>query len=289
MIKFCTLSSGSSGNSVFVGNDRAKLLIDAGVTAKTIAAELRAVGEDPAAIDYIFVTHEHIDHVRGLGVMSRKFGTRICANRRTWKAIGDSVGPIDPDRRLVLEDFPGEICAGDLSVSYFSISHDAADPVGYCVSDRRRKITVATDTGVISPEVKEYFKGSSAVLIESNHDLDMLKYGPYPPYLKARIRSDHGHLSNVACGELAAELALSGTKAIILGHLSTENNTPGVAYDTVRSTIESAGVRIVEHGDVVPPDFFNPDNVSSLTVPASSPSVCLIVAPRYDHSKVILL
>ncbi len=289
MIKFCTLFSGSSGNSVFVGNDRAKLLIDAGVTAKSIANELRAVGEDPAAIDYIFITHEHIDHIRGAGVMARKFGVRICANRRTWRAMESELGQVDASQKIIWEDIQGNLSLGGLDIAPFSISHDAADPVGYTISDRRRRITVATDTGCVSPVVIDYFKGSAAVLIESNHDLDMLKYGPYPQYLKARIRSDHGHLSNDCCGDLATELALSGTKAILLGHLSTENNTPEVAYKTVRSSMENAGIKIVEEGDVVPPDFFNvnidPDN----TAPDPERSVCLMVAPRYSHSKVILL
>lgn len=279
MIRFCTLFSGSSGNSTFIGNDRAKILIDAGVTAKAIEQELRLIGEEPSDIDAILITHEHIDHTKGAGILSRRYGIKIVANSRTWRAMERDIGKIDPDLRVVSDELPGNFTVGGLETVPFHISHDAADPVGYTVMDRRRKITVATDSGCVSDTLFENLSGSDAVLLESNHDMNMLETGPYPAVLKARIRSDRGHLSNDSCAKAALKLVMSGTKVIILGHLSHENNVPEIAYGTVSKEIAEAGITIVSHSDVVPPDFFS-----------SGPgSVDLLVAPRYGHSKMVLL
>ncbi len=288
MLKFCTLFSGSSGNSTFIGTDRAKLLIDAGVTAKSIEQELRLIGEEPGDLDVILITHEHIDHVKGAGVLARRYGTKIAANSRTWHAMEALVGRIDPENRIVTDDTAGCLYIGGLDISSFPIPHDAADPVGYTVSDGKHKITVATDTGSLSDSLLEHLEGSNAVLIEANHDMYMLEHGPYPRVLIARIKGKHGHLSNLSCGELASKLASQGTRAIILGHLSKENNVPDVAYGTVRRAMEEAGVKIVDYADVIPPDFFglagHPGNDG-----VSQPEAGLIVAPRYGHSKVILI
>lgn len=288
MLKFCTLFSGSSGNSAFIGNDTAKLLVDAGVTAKSIEHELALIDEDPRDIDVVLITHEHIDHVRGAGVLARRYGMKIAVNRRTWYAMAAEVGKVDPAQLIFTDELNGSLTVGGLEIVPFPISHDAADPVGYSISDRRHKITVATDTGYLSPALHDYCSGSSAVLIEANHDLDMLEHGPYPKSLIARIRGKRGHMCNELCGEFAAELAESGTRAIIIGHLSNENNLPELAYETVRRTMEEAGVRVVDHGDVIPPDFFSrsdSDGVNGAVVPQTG----LVVAPRYSHSKVILL
>ncbi|MBO4327746.1 MAG: MBL fold metallo-hydrolase [Clostridia bacterium] len=290
MLKFCTLFSGSSGNCAFIGTDRAKLLVDAGVTAKSIEHELGLIGEDPGEVDAILITHEHIDHIRGAGVLARRYGIKIIANDRTWRAMDQEIGKTEPEQRIVIDASSGSFYVGGLEVSSFTIPHDAADPVGYTVSDRRHRVTVATDTGFLSPSLFEHFKGSDAVLIEANHDLDMLENGPYPRYLIARIRGNRGHLSNVSCGELASKLALGGTRAIILGHLSKENNLPEVAYETVRRTMEESGVVIVDHTDVIPPDFFAPGSVTSEQAGGQYPAEAgLVVAPRYGHSKVILI
>lgn len=288
MLKFCTLFSGSSGNSAFIGNDTAKLLVDAGVTAKSIEHELALINEDPRDIDVILITHEHIDHVRGAGVLARRYGMKIAVNRPTWYAMAPDVGKIDPDQVIFTDELNGSFTVGGLEIEPFPISHDAADPVGYSVSDRRHKITVATDTGYLSPALHDYCSGSSAVLIEANHDLDMLENGSYPKALIARIRGKRGHMCNELCGEFAAELAENGTRAIIIGHLSNENNIPELAYETVRRTMEGAGVKVIDHTDVIPPDFFSRSDANVASV-ADAPQAGLIVAPRYGHSKVILL
>ena len=286
MIKLCTLFSGSSGNATFVGTDRVKLLVDAGRTAKDIERELSAIGEDPRELDAVLVTHEHIDHIYGVGVLARRYGLKVAANERTWNAMADKVGKIDDAQRVVLSKNGGstaesEFTLGDLDIQAFPVPHDAAATVGYSFIGKRGKVTVATDTAYVSDELRRQCTGSAAVLIESNHDIEMLKHGPYPQYLIARIASKHGHMSNVDCAAFFAELAQSGTRAFILGHLSKDNNLPELALSTAADSLARAGVRLVEYNDIVPPDFFE-DNVHER-------GAVLCVAPRDHHGKVILI
>ena len=287
MLKFCTLFSGSSGNSVFIGSGNTRLLIDAGVTAKAIGQELFNIGEDPAKLNAVLITHEHIDHIRGAGVLSRKYGLKIAANQRTWRAMDQLIGKTDPENRIIIGD-SGSFHVGDLEICPFPVPHDAADPTGYTVSDGCHRITVATDTGYISPSLAEHLEGSDAVLIEANHDIRMLERGPYPQALITRIKGDHGHLSNISCGELASKLALGGTRAIILGHLSSENNLPEVAYGTVRRAMESAGISVIDPADEIRPEFFTCACTRS-DGSVNTSEAGLIIAPRYGHSKVIFI
>ena len=286
MIKLCTLFSGSSGNATFVGTDRVKLLVDAGRTAKDIERELSAIGEDPRELDAVLVTHEHIDHIYGVGVLARRYGVKVAANERTWNAMADKLGKIDDAQRVVLSKNGGstaesEFTLGDLDIQAFPVPHDAAATVGYSFIGKRGKVTVATDTAYVSNELRRQCAGSAAVLIESNHDIEMLKHGPYPQHLIARIASKHGHMSNVDCAAFFAELAQSGTRAFILGHLSKDNNLPEQALSTAADVLTRTGVKLVEYGDIVPPDFFED--------PAHESGAVLCVAPRDRHGKVILI
>ncbi|MBR7063413.1 MAG: MBL fold metallo-hydrolase [Clostridia bacterium] len=292
MIKLCTLFSGSSGNATFVGTDRVKLLVDAGRTAKDIERELAAIGEDPRELDAVLVTHDHIDHIYGVGVLARRYGVKVVANERTWAAMSDKLGRIADTQRIVLSKNGGtsaesEFTLGDLDIQAFPVPHDAAATVGYSFIGRRGKVTVATDTAYVTDELRRQCTGSSAVLLESNHDIEMLKHGPYPQYLIARIASKHGHMSNDDCAGFITELAQSGTRAFILGHLSKDNNLPELAFSAAAEALGRAGIKLVEYGDIVPPDFFE-GGAYAAGIGAERDAV-LCVAPRDSHGKVMLI
>ena len=247
-MKFCPLYSGSSGNSIFVAEDNARILIDAGLPGKKIDEALKSIGEDPSDIDGIFVTHEHSDHIKGVGVISRKYDIPIYANDKTWSAMEGSIGKIK-EHNIKIIDRRGTVDIEDLTIKSFAIPHDAISPVGYTIINNNRIVSVATDFGTYTQEIHNNIKESEVMLLESNHDINMLKFGPYPYPLKQRILSEIGHLSNDACGEAIINLARNGLgKKIFLGHLSNTNNNPDLAYQTVLSVIQENG--LVEGQDV---------------------------------------
>lgn len=242
-MKLCTLVSGSSGNSTYISDGTTSVLVDAGVPGKRIECELSAIGVEPGSIDAVLVTHEHIDHVAGVGVIARRYHIPVYANRGTMLAM-TAAGILDrimPEDLLVFENNTDFIC-GTLRVRPFSIPHDAADPVGYRFTSGGVSVAVSTDIGEITPCIRENTLGCRAVLLEANHDVVMLKNGPYPYPLKKRILGENGHLSNDNSALFACELAKSGTETIILGHLSKENNTPELALETVTKGLESGGL-----------------------------------------------
>ncbi|MDU7439765.1 MAG: MBL fold metallo-hydrolase, partial [Clostridium sp.] len=224
-------------------SDRAKILIDAGLPGKKIDEALKAIDEETKNIDGIFITHEHSDHIKGVGVISRKYDIPIYANADTWSAMEGSLGKIKEhnikviDKRSVTE-------IGDLNIKAFNIPHDASGPMGYTVSDGKKNISVATDFGTFTREIYDNVKDSEVILLESNHDVNMLKFGPYPYQLKRRILSEIGHLSNDDCGNAIVELVKCGNnKKIILGHLSNTNNQPDLAYATVLDVLNDNGIK----------------------------------------------
>ena len=233
-MKLCSISSGSSGNCIYMGSDHTSILIDAGISGKRIEAGLNSINMTTKDIDGIFVTHEHSDHIQGLGVVARKYGVPIYTTKGTWKAITETacVGKIPEGLfREIEEDCITEI--GDLKISPFAISHDAAQPVGYRVHHEDRSAAVVTDLGFYDDYIVEHLRGLDALLLEANHDVHMLQVGKYPYYLKRRILGDRGHLSNETAGQLLCELLHDEMKAILLGHLSKENNYEALAYETV--------------------------------------------------------
>ena len=226
---FCPLFSGSSGNSVFIASEGTKVLIDAGLPGKAIENALNEIGESASQIDGIFVTHEHTDHIKGIGVLSRKYNIPIYANEITWKSMIGSIGKIKEENIKIINK--NYVNIKDMDIFSFPIPHDAVAPRGYSVVTQGRKACVATDMGHFSDEVKKAIIDGDIILLECNHDVEMLKFGPYPYPLKKRILSDIGHLSNEDCGR-AISLMNTGKK-IILGHLSKTNNHPDLAYQTV--------------------------------------------------------
>jgi len=237
-MKLLSIASGSSGNSIYIGSDYTNILVDAGISNKRIEEGLKSIGLSCSSINAICITHEHSDHIRALGVLSRKYEIPVYATQGTIDAIlkdytlgeysHDIFRPIEPDK---------DFSIGDISVHPFSIYHDAADPVGYKFSADGKRAAIATDMGHFDDYIVNELMGLHAVLLESNHDIRMLETGSYPYYLKRRILSDCGHLSNENCGRLICRILNDDMRAIFLGHLSKENNYPDLAFEAVRCEI----------------------------------------------------
>ena len=231
MFKFCSLYSGSSGNSSLIQTKKTKILVDAGVSAKKIADSLKSLNIEPAEIDAIIVTHEHSDHTNGIGIFSKKYNIPVYANIETWNAMPAQKDKVDAKniKYFNFEDF----YIKDLRISPFSIPHDAANPCGFNIFYNNKKISIATDIGHISTEILDKLSNSSFLLLESNYDLNTLKCSKYPYPLKQRIYGKNGHLSNDDAGKTISYLASHGLNTVMLGHLSKENNFPELAYKTV--------------------------------------------------------
>ena len=241
-LRFSPLFSGSSGNATYVGCDDAHLLVDAGLSGTRVTQELMKVGVDPDMLSAILVTHEHSDHIKGIGILSRKYDLPVFATEGTWREMYGKIGAISPRNMRIFE--PGQdFYIGSIDVTPFATPHDAGQPVGYTFEISGAKLAIATDLGSVRDSWFKYVKGADAVILESNYDPGMLQTGPYPFDLKKRIMGRHGHLSNDDAGEVAAELAKNGTRQIILGHLSKENNYPELALQCTLSALKLAGVR----------------------------------------------
>ena len=237
-MRLCSIASGSSGNCIYIGSDSTHILVDVGISGKRTEAGLKELELSMRDIDGIFITHEHTDHIAGLGVLSRKYEVPIYATRGTIEAIQktSSVGKIPED--LFHTVFPDEkLMIKDICCNPMRISHDAADPVAYRFAHGRKKAAIVTDLGNYNDYTVESLKGMDALLLEANHDIRMLQVGSYPYYLKQRILGDRGHLSNENAGKLLCRLLHDDMKAVFLGHLSKENNYEALAYETVCSEV----------------------------------------------------
>lgn len=234
-MRLCSIASGSSGNCIYVGSDSTHLLVDTGISKKRIEeslAELDVKGEE---LNGILITHEHSDHIQGLGVFCRKYEVPIYATRGTIAGICacKTLGKMPEGLfREITTDEMFDI--GDLTVKPFAISHDANEPTGFRIENEKKAVAVATDLGIYDDYIVENLKGLDAVVLEANHDIHMLEVGPYPYPLKRRVLGDHGHLSNELSGRLLCNILHDKMKYILLGHLSRENNFPELAYETVK-------------------------------------------------------
>lgn len=232
MLKLTTLASGSKGNSVYVGTDNTKILIDAGLSGKKLSEALSDINVALEDIDAVFVTHEHSDHINGVGVLSRKYNIPIYATKGTWDNMQKKIGEISPNNKNVLCENE-KVILNDMCIKPFSVPHDAKEPVCYSVIYDGKKICVATDMGHINKNILENIKDCSALVLESNHDEDMVKKGAYPYDLKKRILGKYGHISNEICGKVLSCVMNDKLKNVFLGHISQENNTPHLAFSTV--------------------------------------------------------
>ena len=239
-MELCPLFSGSSGNASLIRTTNTTILIDAGMAASAIVKELSRIHVHPDQIDGILVTHEHSDHIKGVGALSRKYDLPVYANANTWQAMEASVGKIKLKNIRIFQS-NSTFFVREFGLFPFSISHDAAEPVGFCVEFQGRKISFLTDLGRFNSKLLDCLTGSGIVLVESNHDVEMLKTGPYPVALKRRISSEKGHLSNEAAAKAIVMLSSRGIKGFILGHLSQQNNRELLALDTVRKALAESG------------------------------------------------
>ena len=240
-MRIVTFASGSTGNCCLVSDGGVNVLIDAGISARRIVQGFGVLGLAPQDVCGVLITHEHSDHISGLPVLVKRTGMRIFAPselgevlKRVKPELSESIDYIPPD---------GGLCVGDVRITAFPTPHDASASFGYRI-EGSEVFAFATDTGHISDELLEGLQGADTVVIEANHDKVMLKNGPYPPFLKQRVLSKHGHLSNDDCAKLACLLADSGTRQIILGHLSQQNNTPEAAETAVSEALSGRNVKI---------------------------------------------
>ena len=232
MFDFCSLYSGSSGNSLLVKTENTKILIDAGVSSKKIESALTNLQIDPYTLDGILITHEHSDHVSGLGTFAKKFDLPIYVNQKTLDAMPNQRDKI-LEKNINLFKIEEKFEIGDLKIKPFSIPHDAANPCGFSIFKDDKKISIATDIGHMTNGILKNLDGSIFLMIESNYDPEVLKYSNYPYILKTRIAGPTGHLSNESAGKTISKLLNSGLKQAMLGHLSKESNFPELAYKTV--------------------------------------------------------
>ena len=250
-LRICPLASGSKGNSVFIATPETSVLIDAGLSGVELERRMGRIQEDPAQLSAIIVTHEHTDHVKGAGILSRRFNIPLYITPATHAAC-KSLG-----KTPYLEYFhcgtPFDV--NELKINPFSISHDADDPAGLTLSHGRHKIGFATDLGIATNLVRSHLSRSSLLYLESNHDVEMLMKGPYPWHLKQRIKSRRGHISNVEARELVTDLMHPGLEHVILAHLSEENNRPETAYQEMGNCLNGSSVGLSVAGPEKPGDI----------------------------------
>lgn len=242
-MRLCSIASGSSGNCIYVGSEQTHLLVDTGISKKRIDEGLTELGVKGEELQGILITHEHSDHIQGLGVFSRKYGVPIYATKGTIRGIQQckTLGKM-PEGLLHVIDVDHPFAIGDLSVKAFSISHDANEPSGFRIETNNKSVAIATDLGVYDEYIIENLKNLNAIVLEANHDIHMLEVGPYPYYLKQRVLGKHGHLSNEASGRLLCEILHDKLEHIVLGHLSKENNYPELARETVKLEVTMGAV-----------------------------------------------
>ncbi|MGM0471313.1 MAG: MBL fold metallo-hydrolase [Bacillota bacterium] len=258
-LEVCSLASGSSGNSIYIASKDQQVLVDAGLSGKQITEKLAQIDVSGDELDAILVTHEHQDHLKGVGILSRRFNLPIYATEKMWGVAEEDLGKIKPQHRCLIEDCGLEL--GDLEIESFAIPHDAVDPVGFTMTCQGSKLAIATDIGYMTEEIMEHLSGSQFVILESNHDLEMLKAGPYPWSLKKRIMGQQGHLSNDDAAATVVELVKNSVECILLAHLSQDNNVPELAYLTIKNMVVDAGMEL---GRDLQLDFAKHNQVSGL-------------------------
>lgn len=257
---FTVLGSGSRGNATVVSDGATTILFDAGFSGKELARRMKLVGLDPKDIDAVFISHEHSDHIKGAGVISRRYDLAVHATRKVHEGKILSREKLKGECRLV----PGSPVIFDaFKVTPFEVPHDASQTIAFRIENAGKRMAIATDMGHTPPGVISKLRNCDALVLESNHDVEMLKNGPYPWPLKQRILSDRGHLENAKTGEILARVVGGRTKHVTLAHLSEENNTPAVALKTVKEILKSRmidGVMVVPASQDEPAETVHLDN-----------------------------
>ncbi|MEC7641427.1 MAG: MBL fold metallo-hydrolase [Nitrospinota bacterium] len=240
MFRFSILSSGSKGNCIYIESLEASILIDAGLSQKELVARLHRIQRKPEGLHAVFLTHGHSDHVKGVGPLVRKYGLPVYCTEGTHE---ETARHRIADRRVLKPS--AKVAIGDLTVEAYPTPHDAAEPVAFIVHQGKRKLAQATDLGTVTPLVREKLLYADALLLEANHDVEMLDAGAYPWPLKQRIKSDLGHLSNDACADLLSSVNHEGLQTVVLMHLSENNNHPEIASLTVRQALKNRSTKMI--------------------------------------------
>lgn len=233
---FSVLGSGSRGNCVYIECGDTAILIDGGFSGKEIARRLQGIGKDASRLDAICVTHEHADHIAGIGVLSRRYDLTVYANPGTFTGGEKQLGKLAKRQEF---DTGDQFVVKDLLIRSFRISHDTADPVGYVISSDRASLGYCTDTGKVTHLMQQRLSGCTGLILEFNHNLQMLKNGPYPPALQQRVRSSQGHLANEDAAEFLKSILHQGLRTAVLAHLSETNNTQQLALDAASKVINT--------------------------------------------------
>lgn len=252
-LQFSILSSGSTGNAVYVESGEHSFLVDAGHSGKQMEALFQTIDRDISKLTGLFVTHEHSDHIKGVGILARKYKLPVYANAKTWAAMDPLVGEIPVDQKFVF-DMESVKTFGQVQIESFGVSHDAAEPMFYVFHEGDKKLVLITDTGYVSDRMKGIIHNADVYVFESNHDVHMLRMGKYPWSIKRRILSDVGHVSNEDAAIAMSEVAGDRTKRIYLAHLSQENNMKDLAKMAVEQTLQSQGIVVGEQFDLFDTD-----------------------------------
>ncbi|MGI8313908.1 MBL fold metallo-hydrolase [Halobacillus mangrovi] len=239
-LRFSVLASGSTGNAFYIESGDEKILVDAGLSGKRMEKLLGQVNVDPNELSRILVTHEHSDHIKGLGIMARRYNLPIYANEKTWKAMENHIGKISLDQKFHF-NMEETRSFGDLDIESFAVSHDAADPMFYTFRHEGKKVALVTDLGYVSERIKKTVEDADAYIFESNHDVSMLRMGRYPWNVKRRILGDSGHVSNEDCALALTDILTDRTKRIYLAHLSLDNNMKDLARMSVSNILQERG------------------------------------------------
>ncbi|MDQ0163287.1 MBL fold metallo-hydrolase [Aeribacillus alveayuensis] len=252
-LQFSVLASGSTGNAIYIETKEHSFLVDAGLSGKQMEKLFSEINRDIQNLSGIFVTHEHSDHIKGLGVLARKYRLPIYANKKTWKAMDSLIGEIDTEQKFTFET--GTVKSfGSLDIESFGVSHDAAEPMFFVFHYEGKKLALITDTGYVSNRMKGVIHNADIFIFESNHDVEMLRMGRYPWNVKRRILSDVGHVSNEDAAIAMADVIGDKTKRIYLAHLSQDNNMKDLARMSVQQTLANKGFITGEQFDLYDTD-----------------------------------
>ena len=243
MLKFSSLYSGSTGNSLYIESNNTRLLVDAGVSGKKIVDGLNTINSSINCIDGILVTHEHSDHVASIGILSKKYNIPVYASKKTWSKLEKQKSQIKEENQKYF-NIEEKFNINDIDIFPFSTPHDAIDPCGFNLYNKKTKISIATDLGHVTNKIYGYLEESSLVMLESNYEPDILKYSSYPQILKNRILSNYGHLANIDAAKTICKLTVSGLNNIFLGHLSRENNFPELVYKITMNELEENNCKL---------------------------------------------
>lgn len=242
-MRFCSLASSSSGNALFIEEGSTKVLIDAGLSGKKIEEKLSAIAVEPVDLSAIIVTHEHVDHIKGVGVLSRRHKIPVYATEKTWESLEPQIGNISEENKCIIE-MNKALDFDELKIEGFSTSHDAVDPIGINFYNKYSKGAIATDTGKLTSQILDNLLEADLLFCEANHDERMVVTGSYPWPLKRRVLGEKGHLSNKDLAKGLLKVLSGGNTQLILGHLSEENNRPDLALETVSTILEKNGFSI---------------------------------------------